>query len=73
MTDTPNQVAKLKNALKRRTQALQVIAEALREPDGDSYWPARRYLDRYQKFHEDLNGTRVLLQVAQLGLGRKIK
>jgi hypothetical protein len=67
------EIAKLKNTLKRRTQALQVIATALAEPDGGSYWPARRYLDRYQKYHEDLNGTRVLLQVAQLGLGRKIR
>ena len=49
-------------------QALTVIAEALKEPDGGSYWPARGFLNRYDKFHEDLNDLRVLLRVAQVAL-----
>lgn len=50
----------------RLREALDVLAEALKEPDGGSYWPARRFLDKYDKYHEDLDGTRVLLQVVQL-------
>lgn len=55
----------------RLREALDVLAEALKEPDGGSYWPARRFLDKYDKYHEDLDGTRVLLQVVQLALQGK--
>lgn len=49
-------------------QALTVIAEALKEPAGGSYWPARGFLGRYDKFHDDLDGDRVLLRVAEVAL-----
>jgi hypothetical protein len=58
---------------KQMQRALQILATALKEPDGGSYWPARRFLTAHGVFHDDLSGTRVLLRVAQCGLGRKIK
>lgn len=57
----------------RMMRALEVLAIALKEPDGGSYHPARRFLDRYGAYHDDLQGTRVLLRVAQIGLGRKLR
>jgi hypothetical protein len=52
----------------RLRDALRVIAEALKEPDGGSYWPAREYLDKFDVFHDDLSGTRVLERVASAAL-----
>lgn len=63
-----DRVSALERERDRHTKALIVIAEALKGPHGGSYWPARQYLDEFDKFHEDLDGTRVLLQVAQLAL-----
>ena len=54
----------------RMYSALQVIAEALKEPDGGDYWPARKFLDKYGLYHDDLEGSRVLLRVAEVALGR---
>jgi hypothetical protein len=56
---------------KRMQRALQVLAIALKEPDGGSYWPARQFLTSHGAYHDDLQGTRVLLRVANIGLGRK--
>ena len=55
----------------RMRRALQVLAIALQEPDGGSYHPARRFLTTNNVYHEDLQGTRVLLRVAEIGLGRR--
>jgi hypothetical protein len=52
----------------RLRDALRTIAEALKEPDGGSYWPAREYLDKLDVFHDDLSGTRVLERVASAAL-----
>lgn len=51
-------------------EALQAIAIALAEPDGGEYWTARAFLDRFDIFHDDLSGTRVLLKVAEAALGQ---
>lgn len=53
--------------------ALRAIANALKEPDGGDYWQAREFLDRYDVFHSDLSGTRVLNQVALTALNEAEK
>ena len=45
-------------------KALEVISEALKEPSGGSYWPARAFLDERDIFNDDLNDLRVLTAVA---------
>lgn len=61
-----------KGKVERMQRALQVLAIALKEPDGGSYHPARSFLDKHGIYHDDLEGTRVLLRVAQIGLNRKV-
>lgn len=39
---------------------LKVIAEALKEPAGGSYHPAREMLDAFDVFHDDLDDLRVI-------------
>jgi hypothetical protein len=48
--------------------ALKAIAEALREPAGGEFWTARKFLDRFDVFHGDLDGLRVLNLVAEVAL-----
>lgn len=49
-------------------EALEVIAEALKEPAGGEYWPARKFLDKHGIYHENLEGVRVLNEVARAAL-----
>jgi hypothetical protein len=53
--------------------ALAVIAEALEEPSGGSYWPARRFLDQRSIYNDDLSDLRVLRVVAERALAAKGK
>lgn len=73
MTNSTTPDSPQQERYKRMQKALQILAEALKEPDGGSYWPARRFLTAHDIYHDDLQGTRVLLRVAQIGLGRKIR
>jgi hypothetical protein len=51
-------------------EALEVIAEALKEPAGGSYWPARAFLDERDICNIDLNDLRVLNAVARAALAK---
>lgn len=60
----------LRHENQRLRMALCTIAEALKEPDGGSYWPARAFLDELDICHVDLNDLRVLHAVARAALAK---
>jgi hypothetical protein len=54
--------------VKELEAALKAIKIALKEPDGGEYWTARKFLDKHDIFHDDLNDLRVLHKVAETAL-----
>ena len=46
-------------------KALGVIAIALAEPAGGEFWSARKLADELGIYHDDLDGMRVLLRIAE--------
>jgi len=54
-----------KDALKDCTEVLQAITSALAEPQGGEYHTARKVADKFGIYHDDLEGGRVLLRIAE--------
>src|SRR4029077_12284042 len=46
-------------------EALEAIAVALKDPAGGEYWTARKFLDKQGVWHGDIDGEKVLLEVAK--------
>ena len=55
-----------------KAQALRVIAEALKEPAGGSYHPARAFCDAHGIYHDDVEGLGVLYGVAKFSIGEEV-
>lgn len=55
----------LNNENAQLRQALRVIRKGLSDESDGNYWPARRWLDRRNIFHDDLSGHRVLELIAR--------
>lgn len=63
---------KLEPVERRMKEALTVLCEAMKEPAGGSYHPARFFLNKHGVYNGDLQGDRVLLRVAEIGLYGKV-
>lgn len=55
----------LRQPAKDAEEACSVIAVALAEPAGGEYWSARKLADKWNIYNEDLEGSRVLLRLAE--------
>ncbi len=49
-------------------EALRVIYTGLRDDKSGEFWSARRWLDERDVFNDNLNGERILLEVAKFAL-----
>ena len=65
------ELASAERELEKLREALRAIAIALAEPAGGEYWTARELADKWGIYSEDLEGTRVLLRLAEAALGEK--
>lgn len=60
--------ASIINSHELLVEALEAIAIALKDPTGGEYWTARKFLDKQNVWHGDIDGEKVLLEVAKAAL-----
>jgi len=58
--------------IRKLTEFVQAVATALAEPAGGEYWTARKLADKWGIYHDDLEGERVLLKLAEALLNGEV-